>query len=189
MAVILALEKLFDDVQARFAVETPALASASFFGWREPPRQGTPTSRIVWVPGDPRGALGAVGPARFPGGSAQRPRPLATLHELFYVEISGADATAPDNERAQYHATRLLFDAWLRAVYLAAYGTFAIVSAEWIGVADRAQRRYGAAIRVVGTIDAKVPDSALTAADAKLGAELDLAELSVTDHISIPRPP
>lgn len=156
MADVLALELLFDSVVARFAAEVaPGVAPVpNLFGWRDPAQKLTTGARILWIPGNPNGDLGSLLPATQPG---RNPRSIATLAELFTVEILAHDAAALENERAQYHATRLLFDAWLRAVYLAMPGRVALVTNEWI--TDRKERRFGAAIRAVCTVSAMVPDA------------------------------
>lgn len=170
MATVLALPLLFEAVVAVFAADTtPPTPVTQAFGWREPSKQAG-ERRIVWVPGDD-GELGEVGPARNPG---RNPRPLATVRELFTVYLEALDLTAPENELAQYTAARLLFDRWLRAVYVSAHGTFEIRSVAW--VTDKQVRRHGATIRVVATIEAMVPDLELEVAPADAYAE-------VTTHI------
>lgn len=159
MAVLFALENLFDKVVQRFASEGTAIENT--FGWKEPPRQGGSVNRIVWTPGDGSGALGDLGAPRYPGGLPARP--LAMLLESFTCLIVGADPQAPNDDRAQYHQTRLNYDAWLRAVYLAAVGTFAIRSQAWD--VTRKEGRMGAAIKVVGTIQAVIPDEAYSFAN------------------------
>lgn len=161
MTTTFALTGLYDAVVARFLAEGTEVPN--LFGWREPSKRpasggaGTaPTgTRITWVPGDPDGDLGELGPAKQPG---RNPRPLATLAELFTVEVQAHDPSAPENERLQYEAARLLFDAWYRAVYLAAHGTFELVSTQWLN--EKNQRRHGACIRAVCAINAMVPDVA-----------------------------
>lgn len=180
---ILALERLYDAVVASFATEGPA-GVAQPFGWRSVAQQRV-TARIAWVPGTPPGAVGRLGPARNPGGD---PRSLATLNENFYVVISAEDRTAPEDERLQYRATRLLHDYWFRAVYLAAHGTFAIESEEWI--VEKLERRYGAAIRVIGSIQSMIPDEAPDGieyenAPADTDAELEVSELDATEMIAV----
>jgi hypothetical protein len=138
------------------------------FGWREPAKRGA-SPRITWVPGDDgSGALGDVSPARAPGRTPSRP--LGTLHELCTVYIEGVDASGLEDERKQYAATRILFDAWYRAVHLAAHGTFEIRSSGW--VIETKERRHGAAIRVVLAIDAMLPDAALTPAPVDTAASV-----------------
>lgn len=175
MTVVLALPRLYDAVVATFAADAaPGEAIPQAFGWREPSRRGA--LRIVWVPGDDAsGDLGELGAARSPG---RDPRPLATVRELATVYLEAADSSAPENERAQYVAARLLFDAWLRAVYLAARGTFVVLSSAW--VIDKKERRYGATIRVVLAIEAMVPDAPSTLAEY-LRAEIETSLLDVDE--------
>lgn len=161
MAVVFALENLFDKVVQRFASEGTAIDNS--FGWKEPPRQATNPNRIIWTPGDGSGSLGDLGAARYPGGLPARP--LAMLLESFTCLIVGADPQAPNDDRAQYHQTRLNYDAWLRAVYLAAVGTFTIKSQAWD--VTRKEGRMGAAIKVVGTIQAVIPDEAYSFANSE----------------------
>jgi len=175
MAVILALPQLFDAVNLRFTTEMGGSAPPQSFGWREPAKR-TGKLRIVWVPGD-GDEVGELRGASDPG---RDPRPLATLDELFTVYLEAGDATAPETERAQYIAARLLFDAWYRAVYLAARGRFGIKSVTWVD--GKNERRYGATIRVVGTIEAMVPDAATGETLAGTRADISTSELSVTEH-------
>jgi hypothetical protein len=181
MATILALEKLYADVVARFGTEgPPGLAAANSFGWRTPPRQGGPNTRIDWVPGDPSGNLGEYAPAKWPG-RLDPGRPLATWRELFTVYLHGYDGTAHESELAQYKATRLLLDLWLRAVYLAARGTFGIKSTAWL--IEKNEKRFGATLRVVGVIEGTVPDLAPTLAPPDVDADIEIIELDVTETV------
>lgn len=175
MSSTFALVRLYDAVVARFALEGSGPESptevAQSFGWREDPKQKTTAGRIVWRPGDRSFGLGTLVPAKQPGRIDARP--LATLGELFTCTISANDPTSPEDETAQYTATRALFDAWYRAVYLAARGTFAIISAEWVtgnpgGSIN--QRRHGAAIRVVVQLDAAILDAPLESAPTDTAA-------------------
>jgi len=179
MADILALPKLYADVVARFALDGTLVAQP--FGWRSPFEQ-TDAARIAWVPGDPRGNAGVVGPAKYPG---QLPRrSLATFFERFHVIISTYDETDPENELAQYSATRLLRDVWHRAVYLAAHGTFTIDSTNWYG--ERIERRLGAALLVVCTIESTVPDEALESMPLEgARAVIQVSELDVTETLTV----
>ncbi len=167
MATIFALEHLYDLVVARFAVEGVAIANT--FGWREPFRQLGQPAKIVWVPGDPSGDLGALKPPKYPGSN---PRPLQNLDERFHVFISGSDPSDRTNERKQYNATRLLYDIWLRAVYLAAHGTFNVSTWNSAWIIDKNERRYGAAIRVSGTIQATILDTAVPVAPVDAAAHI-----------------
>lgn len=171
----LALLKLYDDVTARFAAEGTPISMG--FGWRTRVEKLLRSPSIAWIPGD-GATVGEWAPPRNPG---RNPRPLGTLLELCTVQIVGRDNRAPEDERAQYEATRLLFDAWYRAIYLAAYGTFEIVSTEW--VVDQELRRSGAAIRCVFTIQAMIPDAPLgSVTDAS--AVADVSVLDVTEEVS-----
>ncbi len=181
MAVVLALPKLFDDVKELMdddaaAAIPPTTPVPQSFGWREPAKRSG-TRRIVWVPGDDEsGDLGKLAAAKSPG---RNPRPLATLGELFTVYLEAQDPAAPETERNNYQIARELFDAWLRAVHLSAHGTYAIVSARWL--IEKNVRRFGTTIRVLGTIEAMVPDAALETAPVDTHAEIDTSELNVTE--------
>ena len=178
MADTLALEKLYQDVVARFAAE--GTACDNFFGWRVPAQQVL-RARIAWVPGDPSGSIvGEESAARNPG---RNPRPIATLRELFQVIISAADLTAPENELLQYKAARLLRDAWHRAAYLAAHGTLKLVSETWI--VDKNERRFGASIRVVCAIESMVPDEPLETAPVDTSAVINVATLDKTETLTV----
>lgn len=176
MAIIFAITKLHDDVVAQFAADGTNVPN--YFGWRES-AQHRAGPRIVWIPGDANGSLGALGPARFPG---RDPRPLATLFELVTVEISAHNPLAAENERAQYQVVRELFDAWYRAVHLAAHGTFQIVSSNWI--AEKKERRHGAALRVVLAVQAMIPDEPAEFAPVDTSAVIDVAELDHEETIT-----
>lgn len=177
MADTLALEKLYQDVVARFTAE--GTSCTSLFGWRIPAQQVI-GSRIAWVPGDQSGNAGQDGPARNPG---RNPRPLGTLNELFTVIISSSDPTDPENELKQYKATRLLRDAWHRAVYLAARGTFAIQSETWI--IDKNERRFGTALRVVVAIQSMIPDEPIETAPVDTSAVINVATLDQTETLTV----
>ena len=170
-----ALVRLYEAVIERFrdegsGPESPADVAQSF-GWREEPRSMVTAGRIVWRPGDASNGLGTFGPAKQVGRIDARP--LATLFEFCTCTISAHDPSAPTNEIAQYTATRALFDAWYRAVYLAARGTFSIVSAEWVTgnpVNSIVQARHGGAIRVVLQLDAAILDAPLESAPTDTAA-------------------
>jgi len=180
MAEILALVKLYTDVAARFALETPDVKNV--FGWREPARQHV-GRRIAWVPGDPGGSLGKHGPARNVG---RNPRPLATINELFHCVISAADPdpAKAESELAQYIAARALRDAWERAVYHAAHGTFTIESESW-DIDRQNERRYGAALVVVCSVQSAVLDEVLEGVPADTTIETELSELDVTETLNV----
>lgn len=192
MADTLALDHLYDAVVARFiadagAATPPTTAPTQPFGWRAPAQRPETLPRICWVPGDDQsGELGELGAARQPG---RNPRPLATLGELVTVYVEAVDTTDPENERAQYRAARHLFDAWWRAVYLAARGTVRVRSTRW-QQHDRAVRRYGATIRVLLELQAMVADAPYAEApvdtDATVTSHLDPApdDEGETDQVS-----
>ena len=177
MADTLALEKLYTDVVALFAAD--GTSCTHLFGWRAPAQQVI-GPRIAWVPGDASGAVGQDGPARNPG---RNPRPIGTLHELFQAVVSSSDPSDPENELLQYKATRLLRDAWHRAVYLSAHGTFQIRSEAW--VIDKNERRFGTALRIVCEIESMIPDEPLPIAPVDTVAVLALDELDQTDTLTV----
>jgi len=184
MTDTLALVKLYQDVTARFAVETPGVAQP--FGWREPPRQFT-GPRIAWVPGDPAGNIGADEAARNVG---RNPRPISTLRELFHCVISTSDQTAPEVELAQYVAVRALRDAWWRAVYLAAHGTVRVISQAW-NIDRQNERRFGATLIAICTIESMVADAPLEGVpeDTAINARLSLLDVTETIHVTKDSPP
>lgn len=177
----LAVTHLFDEVVARMdadaaAQDPPVAPVPQVFGWREPARQPH-APRIVWVPGDDEsGDVGELGPARNPGGN---PRSLGTLHELVTVYIEAVDPSAHENEIAQYVAARLLLDAWLRAVYLTAHGAYSIERTQWVNT--RKERRYGATLRVLLSVEAVIPDEPAVLAPTDTRALIDVEELDVTE--------
>lgn len=187
--IVFAIEQLFAAVVAQFAADvTPAL---NLFGWRTPAQKvmpgGAPLGdRILWIPGDDEtGEIGEMGPAKL---RATEPRSLGTLGELFTVRIYAADETLvlKENELAQYRACRALYDAWFRAVYLAAHGTFTVQSVEW--VIDQKERRHGASIRVLLQLDAMIPDFANPDANELNDLAADIAttllDVTETDHFA-----
>jgi len=154
----LALLDLYDLVEARFTSE--ATPCTLLFGWDESPKQ-LRGPRIVMVPGDDGAtAFNGALPVRQPG---RNPRPLGTLAELFHIVVSASDAAAPENDRSQYTACRLLFDAWYRAATLAVGIRMVFISASWM--VERTVRRAGAALVATFTIEAMIPDSALLETD------------------------
>jgi hypothetical protein len=159
MPTVLAITTLYNAVVARFTLDSTVCEQS--FGWKESAKLSPTNARITWTPGDANGALGSISGAKQPG---RNPRSLATLEELVTCDIQAYDPLLPTSEPAQYEATRLLFDAWYRAVYLAARGTFKIISTNWIR--PKSGLTHGAAIRVVLTVEAKIPDIASSTAPA-----------------------
>lgn len=179
MAIILAIPTLYDKVITQFGVDgNPDVKF--FFGWREPARQLQSFTRIVCYPGNPQGSAGEILPPRNPG---DNPRALANLSELCTWEITGNNTDAPENERAQYQATRELFCAWYRAVYLAAFGTYEIVSVDW--VIDHNERRRGACLRVVLGVLAILPDSVIELAPVDVSASLNVDLLDLSENLTV----
>jgi hypothetical protein len=174
VAIVFALPRLFDAVVARFELE--ATLVPQMFGWQVPSEQMQDIARITWTPGDVGGGLGTIVAPKYPG---RNPRSLATIRELCTVEITAFDPDGSSDERRQYQAARELLDAWLRAVHLAAVGTYQILSSTWVG-GDRG-RRMGATIRVVLAVDAPVLDLPIAVAPAVTAAGLTVRELNVTE--------
>ena len=181
IAICYALTELFDAVVTRF--ENDGTAADQSLGWREPQKHKTSTARIVWVPGDESGNAGAMAPSKNRSGP---PRSLATLEELFHVRISANDPTAPEDERAQYVATRTLFDAWVRAVYLAAHGTIRFGSPSWN--TSKNERRHGAELICVCMVEAKIPDAPVTLAPVDAEAVTAMSLEDVTETVSTTAP-
>lgn len=182
MKAILALEKLYRDVQAQFAADGLTWCDQPF-GWAQSGEHHT-RPRIVWVPGDPAGAAGVITAARNPG---TIPRPLFTFNETFYVIISGyGSETDPGDELKAWKATRLLFDQWLRAVYLNALGTFQLIRQSWVRAGERDYVRFGTALIAVGTIQSAVmdigPDGCADQIMTYPAGELEITMLDVTMH-------
>lgn len=174
----LALEALYIAVKSAIETEYSSDGIEVAFGWRQPSKSQVLTRRIVFVPGDPTGNAGRVGPARDPG---RNPRPLATLHEQFHVVISANDPTAPEVEVAQYRIVRVLRDSVHRAMYRAARGTFAIEREQW-DVDLQNERRFGAALVMQCTIQAMVPDSYVAVGvPVETEAHIETSELDVTE--------
>lgn len=177
----LALQTLYLRTVARFASEAAAASvepPIHAFGWRKPFEQET-TPRIIWVPGDD-GAVGELGPPVAAGGS---PRALHSLEELFTVYAVAHDPTGPEDELKQYAAARLLFDSWLRVVTRVAAGLVEVRSITWVD--DKNVRRHGAAIRVVATISAVIPDVPLTYAATPASAEETASLLDQSETATI----
>ena len=185
MATVLALELLYDAVvalaAADYAPDPPPVGF--FFGVREAGMQINEfalsgASRIVLMPGDESGAGGVDGP----------PRPLATEEEVFTWYLWAVD---PDlaNERKQYTAARLLFDAWRRWIYLATHtdgdtGIGPVTLGRWRWNRSNVERVYGAEIIVSGSISAAVFDESPTLVTDMAGAIASVDELGQTDVIN-----
>ena len=181
--VCLALPLLFDKVVARFDLECTEAEQS--FGWRTPTKLKTTRARIAWVPGSPSGQVGDIGAPKKTGDTTTY-RSLATLGELFTVYIEVSDPKYPENEREQYTQTRLMFDAWLRAVYLAAYGTFEIQSLDWN--TEKNERRNGAELICVCTVEAVIPDAPHELIPTDATADISTSLEDVTEQTVTPTP-
>lgn len=183
MPEVLALPLLYDAVVAQFAADSTSCAFA--FGWREPARHVT-GPRIVFVPGDDLGNLGTVLPPKYPG---RNPAPLAAMNELFHVVISTYDLAGSENERLQYTACRLLFDAFARAALKYAGNALVFTNGTWL--TDRETRRHGASLITTWAIDAMIPDEIPGTGLSDLldhnptNAEIDVTELAVTETVDV----
>ena len=175
MAVIFAIQKLYTDVETRFSDESTAVTMA--FGWRAPDQHKVNDNRITWIPGRPGdGDAGQILPASEPGRNA---RSLATFGELFHVRIAGFDPATPEDELSQYHATRLLFDAWWRAAYLAARKTITVRSIVWN--LDKKLRRHGAELICTFELEGMIPDTEQAIAPVDTTAAIDTSLEDVTE--------
>jgi len=181
--ICFAVTLLYDAVRARFEAEGADVKQP--FGWREVYQHRTGRARIVWVPGDESGSAGEMRGARNPGTQAAG-RSIATLGELFTVHISASDPQFIDDERKQYEATRALFDAWVRAVYLAAHGTIHFGAPAWN--TDKNERRHGAELVCVCEVEAKIPDSPYDVVPADAVAEIETSLEDVTETTTTATP-
>lgn len=177
----MALEFLFDCVETDFRTED--VDAPMFFGWREPDKHKRSTWRITWVPGDEGDNLGAITAPRAPGNN---PRTLGTLSELATVRVEAYEPQNPTDERKQYNAARRLFDLWYAAVYRCAHGKFEIVSARWD--TSKKERRYGAAIVVVVSVEATLPDVTHDVAPVDVEGDIDTSLQDVTEPTLEPTP-
>ena len=172
--VVFALEKLYRDVVARFAAEGTDIPN--HFGFREAAKQQVGSARITWKPGDATGKAGDLAPPKQPG---RNPRSLATLNELFTVTITAANPSASTDELEQYRAVRLVYDAWLRAVMLAARETSGVVSTTWL--TEKLERPYGMALEVVVYVESMIPDAPAVAVSPPLSAQISTTVLDRTE--------
>jgi hypothetical protein len=177
MAVILALPKLFDAI----ASALPDVRCE--FGWKAAPSQLEGAERrIVCMPGGPTGDAGIIDTARFPGRDL---RPLATLQERATWYLFAQDLS-DDSDRAQYQATRELFDLWYREAYLIAHGTWALDSIRWVN--ERVTRRRGAELEIVMSLQALLPDTPVERAPTNAGGHISVILGSRTELVTIEGP-
>lgn len=116
--------------------------------------------RVVFVPGDDKGAIGEYGPATkvrlpaFQGNVATRT--LYTLTEVFRVYCFAFDASAPEDELAQYAAARYLHDQVVRALHLSSHGNFTLDKP--MIVPQPTERKFGCEIMITLNVIARIPD-------------------------------
>jgi hypothetical protein len=179
-----AFDLLFEDVVANLAAD--GNTANVVFGAREIAKRVNfgpgQANRVVFVPGDEKGALGEYGPAvqarlrSFQGIST--PRTLRTLEEVFRVYCWAVDATDPENERKQYVAARYLHDQVVRAMHNSAHvGTVNFVLTKPQIVPSGPERKFGCEIMVTLIVTAKIPD------DPGPIADLDFANVKPTTAI------
>lgn len=173
MGIVFAPEQVFDDVVARFGAEGTVVTNA--FGWRKRAKHKVGESRIVWVPGDNDNA-GAV----LPPAINHDARQLGKFEELLTVYVAGYDADNPTDERAQYNATRALFDAWYRAVYLDHHGAFRILGLRWM--VPRTELPHGVELACVVAFKSPIPDTPYTFAPADTTADIATSLEDVTEQ-------
>lgn len=165
---VVAVTYLYDRVKEFFEEED--LGTSFVFGWGKAWEQLNEGrgggNRIVWEPGDATGGLGNIVAPRRIGGN---PRQLANVQETFTVTIWGYDRTNKHDHRAQYIATRMLYDAWYRAMHHVGHGTFTIVSQTWVEPARLSN--YGAAIQVVCTVRAPIIDVTFPSLTSESGSD------------------
>lgn len=189
MTTTFALTELVKRVRDRFiadaaAADPPTTPVPVTFGWREPMTQRQTSHRIIFVAGDDSGwNLGSLSAPESPQVAVARP--LAQLDEVFTAYVEAEDVTAPADEENQYLAARQLYDAFYRAVYGARI-PHRILSQRW--VVDRTVAYAGAAIRVVGTVSAIVPDAPRGTAPADTGGTITVRLLDANQSLSIPPP-
>lgn len=169
----IALAALFKATRDAFAADSVAIPNE--FGWRTPTYNSKAVDgRVCWVPGDPQGEAGVIGPAVRPGRAPARP--LATLVEQFSVYVYGANVSEKTEEIEQYNAARKLFDYWYRSAFNATYaigngGRIALLKLAW--VIEKKERPHGACLRALMTIEGAILDEPMTFAPATTNADLD----------------
>jgi len=143
---------LFDEVKTRLTAAT--VDATVVFGKREVTKQINQgpgrANRVVFVPGDEAGALGAYEPVREPGpnlrsrviaGGRRTPRSLWDWHVAGRVYVWAFDGTAPEDERKQWDAMVELHDYVVEAIHGAASGNYKIRAPK--DPAKTVERRFG----------------------------------------------
>lgn len=171
MTVTLAIPHLYDAVAAHFAAEGAQIPM--LFGWREAAEQLRSDVRIVWIPGDPAGNLGRVGPPKYPSKGQ-----LLTVFELVTVQITAAVTAELSTSRAQYQRVTEVRDQFLSALHRSAVGTYSVTQALWMGMHADAVRRWGASIKLVIEVQSPVTADCFAGEPVLLdAAELQTAEI------------
>lgn len=137
-------------VQAFFAARS--IGANVSLGWKEASKQvnqGTGrANRVVFIPSDPGGRGGTIGPAQQPGqrrfGTAPNDvstRALFTWERLLTVSVWAVDTTAPNDESKQIEAVEDLFEWTVRAVQAFAQNNARWGDVSWL--ASPIERQFG----------------------------------------------
>jgi hypothetical protein len=141
--------ELAEDVADWFALE--GSSTVVVFGHREGAKQTNQgagrANRITIVPGDETGKAGAIASARLGG---RHRRQFATWAEALTFSVWGFDASRPNDERAQYSATRALFSQLVEAIRKAQCGRVAISGVKWSTAPS--ERSFGRSLSFVVSI-------------------------------------
>jgi hypothetical protein len=181
---------VFTDDALAWLATGPAVVTEFAFGWRASANRSS-AFRVVFTPGSD-GDLGELLPPLQLGGN---PRSVADLGELFTVHLEARDATAPQDERKQYTAARLLFDAAWAYMRDAATALLELVDARWVGGGGTlgAQSQSGATIRLTCALRVPIPRetrlviSAATDALVATTAVVEDSGADQTDHDTVNR--
>jgi len=139
MAVILALQDLYDRIAADFATKNVVFN----FGSRSITRQPTTSFQIIdIVPGNESGDIGSFVMPREIGGN---PRHLYDILENFTVYVRGFDGSEPENQLRQYTATMLLAQAVIASARDAVPGNIIFNGWKW-NRANNNERQFGGQI-------------------------------------------
>ena len=125
------------------------------FGHREPGKQINQArgraNRITVTPGDDTGKAGSLEGGKWGFG---RRRQIATWIEPLTWTAWGIDTSRPNDEGAQYQATRALFERMLEALRSAQCGRFQLRDPKWTTVP--VERSFGRALSIVVELETPV---------------------------------